>query len=75
MKIMDKDITELTYSEALAQLEQILASLRADGCDVDTLAERTRRASQLLVECRRRLTRTEEELAQVLDELDRNVTQ
>ncbi len=60
----------MTYNEALAELEKILASLRADNCDVDTLAERTRRASQLLLECRRRLTRTEEELAKVLDELD-----
>ncbi len=72
---MEKDLNDLTYTEALAQLEQILSALRSDSCDVDTLAERTRRASQLLIECRRRLTRTEEELAQVLDELDRNVAQ
>ena len=67
---MEKEITDLTYNEALSQLEQILSSLRSDTCDVDTLAERTRRASQLLKECRKRLTRTEEELTQVLDELE-----
>ena len=72
---MKKEISELTYNEALAQLEQILTSLRSESCDVDTLAERTRLASQLLTECRRRLTRTEEELAQVLEELDNNIAQ
>ena len=50
----------LTYSQALAELEKILAQLRADNSDIDTLAERTRRAATLLAECRARLTRTEE---------------
>ena len=60
----------MTYNEALAELEAILASLRSEGCDVDTLAERTRRAAELLALCRSRLTRTESELAKVLEELD-----
>ncbi|MCH5221430.1 MAG: exodeoxyribonuclease VII small subunit [Muribaculaceae bacterium] len=60
----------LTYAQALAELEEILSALRSDTCDVDTLAEKTKRASQLLVECRKRLTRTEKELAKVLEELD-----
>lgn len=60
----------LSYSEALAELESILSSLRSEGCDVDTLASRTRRAAELLALCRSRLTRTEEELSQVLADLD-----
>ncbi len=67
METKDKD---LSYSQALSELEKILSELRSDSCDVDTLAERTRRAATLLAECRRRLTRTEEDLAKVLDELD-----
>ncbi|MDE5661467.1 MAG: exodeoxyribonuclease VII small subunit [Muribaculaceae bacterium] len=62
--------SELTYSQALAELESILASLRSDSCDIDTLTERTRRAATLLAECRRRLTLTEEELSKVLADLD-----
>lgn len=61
--------TELTYAQALAELEKILAQLRADNTDVDTLAERTRRAATLLAECRARLTRTEEELQRILADL------
>ena len=59
-----------TYSQALAELEKILAQLRADNSDIDTLAERTRRAATLLAECRARLTRTEEELNAILADFD-----
>ena len=65
----DKNDTNITYSEALAELEAILASLRGDSCDVDTLAGRTRRAAVLKL-CRDKLTRTEKELGKVLEELD-----
>ncbi len=61
---------ELTYTEALGELERILASLRSEQCDVDTLAERTRRAAELLQHCRSKLTRTEAELAKVLEAIN-----
>lgn len=67
---MDDKNNEMTYSQALAELEGILSGLRGENCDVDTLASRTRRAAELLAECRRRLTRTEEDLTKVLEELD-----
>ncbi len=65
--------TQLSYSQALAELEKILGQLRADNSDIDTLAERTRRAATLLAECRSRLTRTEEELNRILAEFDQNI--
>lgn len=70
---MKEEPQELTYNQALKELEGILAELRSDSCDVDTLAARTRRAAFLLAECRRRLTRTEAELEQVLAELDKAI--
>ena len=65
--------TQLSYSQALAELEKILGQLRADNSDIDTLAGRTRRAATLLAECRSRLTRTEEELNRILAEFDQNI--
>ena len=65
-----KKIEEMTYSEAIAELEEILASLRSDSCDVDTLAARTRRAVELLKACRSRLTATDNELKEILAQLD-----
>ncbi len=67
---MDTQDSELTYTQALAELESILAGLRGDNCDVDTLAARTARAASLLKLCRSKLTRTEDELQKVLEELD-----
>lgn len=61
---------ELTYAKALTELEKILAQLRSDSCDVDTLAERTRRAASLLEFCRKRLTATEGELEEILARLE-----
>ena len=58
-----------SYTQSLAELERILAELRSDACDVDTLAARTRRAVELLKFCRERLTTTEEELRAILQSL------
>ena len=60
---------ELTYNEAVAELEAILENLRSSSCDVDTLAARTRRAVELLKLCRAKLTTTEEELRTILESL------
>lgn len=66
---------EITYTQALAELEGILNGLRSDACDVDTLAARTRRAVELLNLCRSRLTATEEELQTILQTLQTPPTQ
>lgn len=58
-----------SYTQSLAELEKILAELRSDSCDVDTLAARTRRAVELLKFCRERLTTTEDELRSILQSL------
>ena len=62
-------VTKLTYSQALAELEQILAALRGDDCDVDRLTVMTARAVELLNHCRSRLTTTDGELHRILDSL------
>lgn len=58
-----------SYTTALAELEKILAELRSDSCNVDTLTQRTARAVELLKFCRDRLTATDEELRTVLAQL------
>lgn len=71
---MESSEQNISYNDALGELEQILAGLRSEQCDVDTLAERTRRAAELLRDCRSRLTRTEDELSQILAELEQATT-
>ena len=64
-------VSELKYNQALAELEQILAQLRSDDCDVDRLTALTARAVDLLNHCRSRLTATDLERRTIL----RNLTQ
>ena len=63
-------VDQLTYEQALAELEQILKEMQGDQCDIDKLSEKTRRAAELLAACRSRLTATEAELRQILDSID-----
>lgn len=65
-----KPVNELTYNEAMEQLGRIVAAMQAENCDIDKLAGYTRRATELIAECRKRLTVTEAELAQILKTLE-----
>jgi exonuclease VII small subunit len=63
-----KPISELTYAEAFDELRTIIESMQNDKCDIDRLAEMTKRASALIAECRNRLTATDEEIRKILAE-------
>ncbi|MBP3535428.1 MAG: exodeoxyribonuclease VII small subunit [Muribaculaceae bacterium] len=67
---MATPVKELTYTQAVSELEQILAHMQSDKCDIDKLSAYTRRATELLMECRSRLTATDEELRSILAELN-----
>lgn len=57
---------EQTYEQSLAELNKIIQQMQSDQCDIDKLASMTKRAAELLVTCRSKLTATEEELRQIL---------
>lgn len=59
-------VAQLTYNQAVAELDQIIRYMQSDNCDIDSLVAYTRRASELLAECRARLTATDEQLKSVL---------
>jgi exodeoxyribonuclease VII small subunit len=58
------------YAEAMRELEQILEELEGDDLDVDVLAVRVRRASELIAVCRARITRAEDDVAKIVTALD-----
>ena len=60
----------ITYAEALRELEDILAALERDNVDVDHLAERVQRASELIALCRERITTAQLRIEQVVTDLD-----
>ncbi len=61
---------ELTYKEAISEIEAILARIENDELDVDELSEKVQRVSQLLKLCKNKLYKTQEEVEGVLRELD-----
>jgi exodeoxyribonuclease VII small subunit len=61
---------EISYVDALAELERILDELDGDEVDVDVLGARVRRASELLRLCRDRIAGARFEVEQVVAELE-----
>lgn len=58
------------YAEALAELERILAELDRDTVDVDVLAARVARASELIQLCRDRIAAARLQVDHVLLDAD-----
>lgn len=58
---------KLTYTEAMAELETILARLRSDELSIDDLAKSVARATELIAECRATLTTTEAEVEKLIN--------
>ncbi len=57
-----------SYSEAIAEVEKILARFGDGSLDVDTLAAEVKRATELIKYCRERLAKAEKEVGEVLSE-------
>lgn len=60
----------IAYADALAELEAILGELEADDVDVDVLATRVRRASELVRVCRDRIEKSRVEVEEIVADLD-----
>lgn len=64
-------VKEMTYTQAVTELEGILRMMQSENCDIDQLTAYTRRATELLKDCRSRLTATDEELRSILADLEK----
>lgn len=67
---MAKKDDEIGYAEALAELEKILAELERADVDVDVLATRVQRASELIRLCRDRIGNARTRIEDVVGGLD-----
>jgi exodeoxyribonuclease VII small subunit len=59
-----------SYGDALRELEAILAELDRESVDVDRLADRVRRASELIQFCRSRLATARVDVERIVADLD-----
>jgi exodeoxyribonuclease VII small subunit len=63
---------EITYSEAIEELEAIVSEIENEDISVDVLSEKVKRASVLIGICRKALNTTEEEVKKILEELNQD---
>lgn len=63
-------LNQLSYKDALRELEQILDQIERDEVDLDELASFVERAASLLQLCRGRITQTEQQVRRIIDALE-----
>lgn len=62
-----KDAPEIGYSQAVAEVEDILRKLDDEELDIDVLAAEVKRATGLIDLCREKLRKAEQEVNSVLE--------
>lgn len=60
---------DLSYTKAMQELESIVAKMQSDNCDIDSLANYTKRAAELIKYCREKLFTTDEEVKKCIESL------
>ncbi|MEM8621159.1 MAG: exodeoxyribonuclease VII small subunit [Actinomycetota bacterium] len=69
-KQMPTDASELSYGDALAELDDILRGLEQTDVDVDHLGDQVARASELIALCRSRIDQARVRITDVTTGLD-----
>ena len=65
---------EQTYEAAYAELKQIAAEIENESVSVDVLAEKVKRASELIALCQNKLRSTEQEVNNIIKQMETKTT-
>ena len=60
---------QISYSEAIAELELIVTEIEQGEITIDTLSEKVKRAAELIKICKTKLTSTEDDVNKILGEI------
>jgi exodeoxyribonuclease VII small subunit len=63
--------TTLTYEEAYSELAAIAKEIESESVSVDVLAQKVKRASQLIAWCQAKLRTTEAEVNNIIAQMDK----
>jgi exodeoxyribonuclease VII small subunit len=63
------DDEQVSYSNAISELEEILEQIEGDDVDLDDLAVKVERASELVELCRDKIDKTEMQVKTIIDDL------
>ncbi len=61
---------EISYSEAITELESILSEFENGEPDIDNLSEKVKRVSILINLCKKKLKNTENEVQKIIDNIE-----
>ena len=65
----DKTMEEMTYTQAVTELEQLVQKMQDPQCSIDNLSAYTKRSKELLDICRKKLITADEQLKQILADI------
>lgn len=60
---------KLNYTDAIRELEEIVREMEQGEITVDALAEKVKRASELIKVCKDKLSSTEADVSKILEDL------
>ncbi len=60
---------QASYEEAMNELQQIVADIENENISVDDLADKIKRATELIEYCQNKLRSTEQDISQTLEKL------
>jgi exodeoxyribonuclease VII small subunit len=63
---------EINYTTAFEELQEIVTEIEQGEISVDELAQKVRRASELIKICKQKLSTTEEDVNKILGELEKS---
>ncbi len=60
--------TEISYEDAVKQLEEIVNKLENNELDIDSLSRQLKTAQELIKMCKDKLTKTDEDIRKILSD-------
>ena len=66
----DSDEQDVKYSEAVEELEDLLEQIDSEDVDLDDLAVKVERASELIRVCRDKIEHTEMQVRTIIEDLE-----
>jgi exodeoxyribonuclease VII small subunit len=64
-----KEAAQLSYEQALSELKKIAEAIENESVSIDELADKVKRASELVEYCKEKLRNTEAELDKVIGKM------
>lgn len=61
---------EISYNDAITEIEDILSKIENDELDIDDLSLKVKRVSTLIKHCKKKLFETEDQVQKILEGID-----